>query len=394
MNRVFLFLAFILISFVVYGFYISQFEFSLINKNESPSIYSTRLFYDYKMSLNIYTNLSTGSGNPYSIAHEAKKSRLDYILLSDTNMITDLEHDHYISSVGVLFAQKINFNDQPYIIYSPSTKDTLSSQTNDLFNPQMDKLIIAAHPINKSFSYHELQNTAIDGVEVINLKSVIQKSWQFSKLSTIWSLIYYPFNPRLALMRLYNDPIDEILLFDKLSQEKKISFFIGSEATARAIPFANWLIKFPSYESSFSIASQHILLPSELTGDISTDNRKIVDALKKQRSYVAFDALGDSNGFEVYVGDKNKKYFLGDTIEYTKSLTLYYKLPSEPNAFYEVVLYKNGIRLDHMNTFQGLFKINSPGIYRIQVRLSPRFPLPDAIKWISWIYTNNFYITE
>jgi len=154
------------------------------------------------------------------------------------------------------------------------------------------------------------------------------------------------------------------------------------------------LVKFPSYESSFSIASQHILSQSELTGDITQDNGKIMQALKQQRSYVAFDALGDSDGFEVYILQKNKKFFLGDDIKLHNNLNLYYKLPSEPNAFYEVVLYRNGVRLDHLNTFEGIFKINTSGNYRIQVRLSPRFPLPDAIKWITWIYTNNFYVKE
>ena len=85
---------------------------------------------------------------------------------------------------------------------------------------------------------------------------------------------------------------------------------------------------------------------------------------------------------------------MGDDIKLDNKTQIYYKLPSEPTAFYEVVLFKNGVRLDHLNTFEGLFSIKSPGVYRLQVRLSPRFPLPDAIKWITWIYTNNFYITE
>jgi hypothetical protein len=109
--------------------------------------------------------------------------------------------------------------------------------------------------------------------------------------------------------------------------------------------------------------------------------------------YIAFDELGDPAGFETYVinGKEKKHLFLGEVIDFKKDQTLYYKLPSEPNIFFEVVLFKNGIRVDHLNTFEGVFKIKSPGVYRIQVRLSPRLPLPDAVKWLTWIYTNNFY---
>ncbi|MFN3695980.1 MAG: hypothetical protein ACK4VO_00955 [Pseudobdellovibrio sp.] len=392
MNRLFLLLACTLISFVVYGFYISQFEFSLIpNKKNDPQ--TIPLFYDYKLSLNIYTNISSGSGNPTTIAQEANRARLNFIMLSDNDLAESVEPDRYLYNVGVLRAFKLEENNYNYIVYSPNIKN-ISSATGSVLNNSDDYLIIANHPLSKNFDESEINRRKIDGLEVINFKSVIQKSWKNSKLSTIWSLLYYPFNPRLALMRLYREPIEELELFDRLSQKRKISFICGAEATARAVPFANWFVKFPSYESSFDIASQHILLESELTGDINQDKLKIYQALKNQQSYVAFDALGNSNGFIAYAIQKNKKYFFGDDLKFDSKTTIYYKLPSEPTAFYEVVLFKNGTRLDHLNTFEGLFKINSPGVYRLQVRLSPRFPLPDAIKWITWIYTNNFYITE
>ncbi|NUN04524.1 MAG: hypothetical protein HUU57_02070 [Bdellovibrio sp.] len=39
------------------------------------------------------------------------------------------------------------------------------------------------------------------------------------------------------------------------------------------------------------------------------------------------------------------------------------------------------------------FPITQPGTYRVQVRVSPLMPLPDAKKWITWIYTNPFFVT-
>jgi hypothetical protein len=135
-----------------------------------------------------------------------------------------------------------------------------------------------------------------------------------------------------------------------------------------------------------------VFLTSELTGDIEHDAQQVFTALKEGRSYVAFDALGDATGFESYVIDHKKKFFTGEEFSFNKNLRIYYKLPAEPIPFYEVVLYKNGQRVDHLNTFEGLFAVDSPGVYRLQVRLSPTLPLPDATKWITWVYTNNFYI--
>lgn len=390
MNRIFLLLTFFLISFVVYGFYISQFEFRIIpstTKTTEPG----KLLYDYKIALDVYSHLSSGSGNMLSIAEEAKKARLNFVLLSDTNSFYDLDTDKYLFGIGMLSGTKITDNHRQFIYYSTNKKSFFQKGPSDFRNDPA-ALTIESHQINRPYDLSTLLKNHFDGMEVLNFKSIAQKSWKEAKLSTIWSILYYPFNPRLALIRLYNEPTAEIAIFDQLSQLKKVNFFMGTEATARAIPFADWLIKFPSYEMSFNIASQHVFLTSELTGEITNDSQKILEALKKGRSYIAFDALGDATGFESYIIDHRKKILSGDEIAFNSKLRLYYKLPAEPLPFYEVVLIKNGQRMNHLNTFEGLFTIDSPGVYRLQVRLSPTFPLPDATKWISWIYTNNFYV--
>lgn len=390
MNRIFLLLTFFLISFVVYGFYISQFEFRIIpvaTKSEGQATF----LYDYKIAFDVYSNLSSGSGNVLSIAEEAKKARLDFVLISDTNSYYDLDTDKYLSDVGILSGAKVADGKRLFIYYSPTEKSFFQKTATD-FSTDENALIIESHQINTPYELSQLTEHKFDGIEVLNFKSIAQKSWSESRLSTIWSLLYYPFNPRLSLIRLYKEPSAEIAAFDQISQLKKVNFFVGAEATARAIPFADWLVKFPSYEMSFNIASQHVFLTSELTGDIGNDAHQILAALKRGHSYVAFDALGDPKGFETYITENRKKFFTGDDIPYTKNLRLYYKLPAEPIPFYEVVLFKNGQRIDHLNTFEGLFSIDSPGVYRIQVRLSPTFPLPDATKWITWVYTNNFYV--
>ncbi|MES2802337.1 MAG: hypothetical protein V4654_07590 [Bdellovibrionota bacterium] len=390
MNRLFLVLTFLLISFVVYGFYISQFEFRIMPTAVKKEGQATFL-YDYKIAFGVYSNLSTGSGNVLSIAEEAKKARLNFVLISDNNSFYDLDTDKYLSDVGILSGAKVADDKRLFIYYSPTEKSFFQKRSSDFAND--DKaLIIESHQINVPYELNQLAANKFDGLEVINFKSIAQKSWRESRISTMWSLLYYPFNPRLALTRLYKEPSAELAVFDQLSQLKKVNFFVGAEATARAIPFADWLVKFPSYEMTFNIANQHVFLTSELTGDISNDAQRILAALKRGHSYVAFDALGDPTGFETYITENRKKFFTGDDVAYTKNLRLYYKLPAEPIPFYEVVLFKNGQRIDHLNTFEGLFSIDSPGVYRIQVRLSPTFPLPDATKWITWVYTNNFYV--
>ena len=380
MNRVFSILAASIIVFLIYSFYLSTFEFQLFDSSASARSNGINQFYDYKVSSNIHSKFSLGSGSYESITQEAVKTKQNFLLFTDLNLSEKIQSDRYENRVGLLFGEKIIKDDARYISY----------KSDDNFS----KLDYMAHPIKTQFNEEQLFGSNLSGMEVFNLKSITQSSWGRSKFSTVWSLIFYPFNPRLALIRLYVEPSTELQTFDKISMQKKFVMYLGSEASARAIPITNLIMKFPSYERNFSVASQHLLLNSELTGDIKKDRVTVISALNKGQFYISFDELGNPSGFETYLNSKEGRGLMGETITLKKDTKLFYKLPSEPNVFFEVVLFKNGQRIDHLNTSRGSFPISEPGTYRLQVRLSPRLPLPDAVKWLSWIYTNNFYVIK
>lgn len=402
MNKILATLAFLLICFFTYGFYISQFELNFIQRKVKTS----DLYYDYKLTMNIHTSLSIGSEPLSVVLSQAKKAQNKFFMITDLNPQIKSPEDSYLQNAGVLQGAKYGYKDSRLIYYSIKDKnlglkrgesqlllsDLLSQKTTK--NPE--SLLVLAHPFKTGFSWSGSIPDGLDGMEVANLKSLSQQSWGYSKASTLWSILLYPFNPKLALMRLFQEPTEELMLFDRVSQERTFVAFQGAEASARAIPLADWLIKFPSYESVLSIASNHLLLTSELSGDMSKDKVKILSALKRGQFYICFDALGDPKGFETYLFDElsAKKHSMGSVVKVSKSSHFYFKLPAEPTSFYEVILLKNGKRIDTLNTFEGIFPTQGKGVYRIQVRISPRLPLPDAIKWLTWIYTNNFYIIE
>ncbi len=400
MNRILASFAFLLISFFIYGFYISQFELNFITRK----VKTNDFYYDYRIGMNIHSNLSIGSEPLSVILSEAKLAQNKFIMMSDLNPQMKIPEDSYLQNVGVLQGAKYGYKDSRLIYYSTTEKNLglgngqsqlqLSGMLSEETEKNMNSIVVLAHPFKIGFNWVGDIPVGLDGLEIVNLKSMSQRSWGYSKISTFWSLLLYPFNPKLALIRLFQEPSEELILFDEISQKRKFIAFQGAEASARAIPLADWLVKFPSYERVLSIASNHLLLSSELSGNMTEDRKKILSALKNGQFYICFDALGDPKGFETYIYQEGsqKKYSLGSYVSQVKNLKLYFKLPAEPTSFYEVILLKNGKRIDTLNTFEGIFNISDSGTYRIQVRISPRLPLPDAIKWLTWIYTNNFYI--
>ena len=385
MNRFFISISALFIAYVTFGFYLSQYKFDLLGKE----IVGTKIFYNYKLHQNIYSHMSIGSGTYTSISEESKRSQSKFILFTDLNPTVSLDQDRYLMNTGQLFGAKILTPQNSYTVFSTTNKNIVNYYNLTYLENYPQDVIVIDH-MNTNL---EALGSA-DGLDVINLKTLANKVWMNKKVSTIWSLIYYPFNPRLSLLRLYRDPDEELRIFDQMSLEKKRNLYLSSEATAKAVPVTNWLIKFPSYENVFNMASERLLMTSELSSNMENDRKAIFNSLKSGSFYISIDTLGDSTGFEAYLISKSQSQytFMGDETRLDPSLRLFFKLPREPNVYHEVVLYKNGQRLDHRNTSSGDFTITEKGVYRIQVRLSTSLPFPDADKWLTWIFTNNFYV--
>jgi hypothetical protein len=152
------------------------------------------------------------------------------------------------------------------------------------------------------------------------------------------------------------------------------------------------LIKFPAYQKSFELLSNHVLLPSELNGNVARDRGKLLQAIKAGNFYLSLDMLGDPKGFIAYIQDKTQIHLMGSDLRFHRGLKLVAQLPAVPKDFYEIVVYRNGESVYISNEPILKYQIKEPGVYRILVRVSPFLPFPEGKKWFSWIYTNNFYV--
>lgn len=395
-------ISFLLVSYFLYGFYINQYDISVIPSQITRS--HSQDFNDYKGVLNVHTDLSIGSASSSFVISSAKLANLDFLMFTDLNTFNiPTTFESYHGNLLVFSAGKYSYLDSRLIYYSLNQEqigenlgeaqvklaDLLSQKTN----ASKDTLTILTHPYKAGYSWNGDIPTGLDGFELLNMKSLINRAWEESKLSTIWSLAIYPFNQRLAFLRLYTEPTDEIALLDKLSQQRRVVVYGGTEASARVIPLANYFIRFPSYKRSFEFMSNHILLKSELTGSFNNDRQKIFNALKNGNFYIALDMLGDPKGFIATIESENQSHLMGSSVKLAKNMFLKVSLPSKPKDFFEIMIIRDGVVTARINEPEVKYPITAPGTYRVQVRVSPLLPLPDAKKWITWIYTNPMFVS-
>lgn len=403
MIRVLIVLSSVIMLYFCYGLYIGQTEIeafpSEIKRENPPG------FHDYRGAINVQTDLSSGTSHPSQVIDEAKKAGLDFLILTDVNQFEQAEPvSGYHDNLLVMSEGEYSFLDSRLLLVgeTPSQTPHASSDVNlfltDLLSQpgnSREALAILAHPfVNGQPTWTGAYPPGLHGLEVLNPKSMGTRVFANSKLDIFLSLVIYPFNSRFAFLRLFREPHEETSLWDKLSAERPFFGFAGANASARAVPLANYSLRFPSYQRALEMVGNHLLLNSELTGNFLKDRQKIYQALRNGSFYFSMDLLGDPKGFIVTVNDKDKQHMMGSKIQFKPGLKLHAKLGHEPTSFYEIVLYKDGQREETINKPELIYEIKSPGVYRIQVRVSPLFPLPDAKKWISWIYSNPFFVSE
>lgn len=402
MIRFFTVLTGFIVLYFCYGIYVAQVDLDIIPpeiEREHPPGY-----YDYRGALNVQTDLSLGLATPTEVIDEGRLAGLDFLILTDVNQFETAElYNGYYGSLLVMSEAEYSFLDSRilYIGEQPGKSFLGSAEANlaltDLLSQSSqdsrDGLAILAHPFhNGKSTWTGAYPTGLHGIEVLNPKAISANAWRESKLEIFWSLVTYPFNPRHAFLRLFREPTEETALWDSLNREQVVYGFAGADANARALPLANYLVRFPTYQRSLELANNHILLNSELTGNFAKDRQKILQALRNGNFYLSMDVLADPKGFNALLVDRDKSHLMGARVPFRKGQRIEARLGHTPDEFYEIVLWKDGQREKTVNESVLEYEIQEPGVYRIQVRVSPMLPVPDGKRWITWIYSNPFFI--
>ncbi len=384
-----------------YGVFLSQYDWRVLSKNiesKNPPGY-----YDYSGVVNVHSNLSTGSGSLADIVSAAQEAKLDFIYITDLNVFDfpqDFEgyHQGTLVFAGVeysyLNSRLLRLNAQVKSAASSlgQAQAILADHLSQSNQNAQEGVYILAHPLKPKFQWVGDYPPGLHGLEIINLKSVWQNGWLNHRLSFFWSLLIYPFNDRLALLRLFQEPKAELQLWDHLNQKSRLVGVAGADAESRIRISNHHFLRFPSYITLFNLVRNHVLLTSELTGDFKGDSAKIMTALKAGNFYFSLDILADPRGFATWITRGQERLPMGSEIPLHNSLELHVRLPDKPMVPFEIVILKDNQRMMTTNSAHARYHIHGPGTYRVAVRVIPTLPLPDGKQWFTWIYSNPFFV--
>ncbi|MCB0413842.1 MAG: hypothetical protein KDD50_05885, partial [Bdellovibrionales bacterium] len=333
-----LFIVFLI--FFSYGLVISQFDLKIIVDELKPK--NPEGFFDYRGVVNVHSIHSTGSGSVQKIIRDAQEEGLDFISIADFNSAESTnETQGYHNNLFVFFDKEYSYLNSRLINYF-SKEDSLNigpgrqqvfiaDSLEKLTRDKKSGLWVLSHPFQRGYEWQGNYPAGLDGIEVLNLKSIWENYWLKSTPSFLWTLFVYPFNSDLAFIRLFEYPENEIQLWDTLNKTRKTLGFAGSDAEEKILLPNKQYIKIPKYKDIFQIANNHVLLESELTGDPLSDEKKLRNALKSGNFYFSFDLLANPKGFASYIEDSNgNRHLMGSEIKYKPGQVLHIILPQKP----------------------------------------------------------------
>jgi hypothetical protein len=398
-----LFVSIFIFGFLLYGIFLSLFQYKIL----VPEIISLNPpgYYDYRGVSNVHSNASSGSGSYSEVLQYAKNSKLDWIILTEINLPTRPGFiEGYFQDMLVLTGGEYSYFDSRLLYYGSKSNDEPpegQSQTQVFFADLLSQaqriqhdFVVLAHPFYARFTWKGDYPIGLNGIEILNLKSILDNTWKESKARTIFSLLLYSFNPNLAFLNIFSTPEDELTLWDQLNKKQKVIGLAGNDTNAKIPLSSEKFLKFPSYETSFGLISNHILIQTELTGDYKKDKDKVFEALRAGQFYMSLDFLGSPKGFYAEMQDGEKNYPMGSELKMKKDLKFVIELPRGMNAPFQVNVKKDGEDYSTSTSAKTVLNISAPGIYRAEVRVNPKLPLPRGYHWVPWIYTNNFKVTD
>lgn len=389
----------LLFGYIVYGIFLFQYDVRIIPleiRTDQPLN-----FYDYKGAVHVLSKRSTGSGSYTEILDAAHRNDFDFLIMTDLNEPGDLAEGYY-GKLLTFRGLKLNYLNSRLLFLHPAEvlQNAGPGQTQlllaDLFNEPSTSVktpVILAHPVKANYQWEGPYPAHLSGIEIVNLKQLWQRAWLQNKFSFFWSILFLPFNERLMLLRLLSFPNPELKLWNQILQSRPICGMAGSEAESRFRLPGQLSLEFPTYETILSLASNHLLLNSELTGNVRLDREKVLSALKKGQFYFALDILANPKGFSAFIESAEGELFtMGDKIKFKEGLKLKVVLPHQPKVPFDVEIIRDGQRMMVSNQKVTIMDIFEPGTYRVQIKAIPTLPLPDGKKWLPWIFSNPFFV--
>ncbi len=377
-------LSLLIVFLILIGFYSMSFK-QKVNNRPLPSFYK-------KGAYHLHSNFSDGRGGIDEISRDAKRSNLDFVILTDHGRpnIQASNATGRIKGVLLIGASEFSLNEGhlaaagyriPTYIFPPEAEEAVAEVNRDL------GVSFISHPLDRKIPWTGWQVREFTGIEILSLYQLAKKIPFFK--AAIFPLQYL-FNTDYALTRLITYPEKELQIWDSLNKEGKYFSIYALDAHAKLQISERFQLNFPTYAAMFKILTVYVKVENDQQNDPARGAAAIVSAIRCGNFFNVIESLAPANGFENYYQEKDGRLVeMGGDAQATGG-NLIFKLPF--NFTTAIVVKKDGkiFKTISANIRQQLsMPISLCGVYRAEISLAT-----GRFKKLPWIVTNPIYIAQ
>ena len=346
-------------------------------------------FYEYTGCLHVHTTYSDGEGCVADVAEAARRAGVDFVVVNDHAHMTSSIHreeEAFYGDVLVMMDLEVGVRYNHYLAF-----DCRRMPEPRLAGGQeiIDEVAAAggfgflSHPFEKgmplagsvAYTWNDLDATGFTGICFWNFSS----RWKERISGPVSGLVSILF--KSGLLR---GPCSRTMTFwDSLCAQRRVSGIGGSDAHHWGYGVGPFRLRPLTYKYLLGAITSHVLLDAPLPRDVAGARVVICRALREGSIFVANDKIGDSRGFRLHF-EADGGGFCGMGAERNFSTgVLDVKVPREG----EIRLIRNGVVADRFRGTEKRIRIDSPGVYRIEV-----YRRKSLFGDRPWIFSNPVYL--
>jgi hypothetical protein len=327
--------------------------------------------YEYAGNLHVHTSYSDGEALHAQVAQAAGGAGLDFVVVTDHNVWVD-GLERYYGKVLLLVGEEVHdVRRQPQANHL-LTYDTGAEMALQASDPQVliddvnehGGFCYLAHPYEyagrfgreEPIPWLDWDVTGYVGLEIWNYMS------EFKALASrnVPAAVYYSYFPDRGIRGPFRDTLRH---WDYLLSQGKRIPAIGN-ADAHGTSYSLGPLKrvlFP-YDYLFRCINTHILTEHPLNGFLEHDKTLIYDALRAGRTWVGYDLLAPTKGFQFLARSGTNQVLIGDELVRIGAAIFEVHTPYEADIRLlfngQVVAQAKGTYLKHTT--------DEPGAYRVE----------------------------
>jgi hypothetical protein len=352
--------------------------------------------HEYVGNLHMHTTTSDGHGTQDEVADAAIKAGLDFIVVTDHNVLpTELAGYYYRGYERILRLIGQEVHDVERV---PERSHLLVYGTNEDLSRYADQpqvligeirkrggLSFLAHPIDCGVPQYDQPELSWDDWDVEGYTGI--EIWNFMTsfkclLRTRAHAAYYGLFPS----RIRRGPeIGLVERWDRMLEAGNRVVAIGN-ADAHALPVRLGPLRriiFP-YEWLFRAVNTHVILEERLSGEASEDQTSILQAVAGGRCFVGNDLPVPTRDFMYSAHSEHGNAVMGERLRFGLGATLQV---STPHSARIRILRAGRVIREWPATEHAVHSIAEPGAYRVEAAL-----LRSGGAAVPWIYSNPIYI--